>query len=265
MRRGFVSILWGDFLAENKKTCEDLKKEFNFDFSLSIGNPIAIRRSKIKDNIINYSKQPYSKDSTIYVFGKENFEIITDLGINAVLLQDKPYKYHPIRGVYLHKLDAYKRVMEDFDEVVLLDFDMIQTKPLPNDFWDILGQKEILQTSIHQYKNPRLTHRPKKPNKWISSGAFVYVRDKSIPNRLWEINQSNANKWSCEPALSILTDEISSGWRNIDYYWEKFEPHFYTSKRTPFRNQETYPKQTCFFHGHFTNRPKAPKWVKEIE
>jgi hypothetical protein len=264
MKRGIVSVLWGAFLDKDEEMCEELKERFDYDFSNNPKHPIAIRRNKIEKNIRSFSKQPYAKDATVYVYGRENYDTIIKHGLKAVLVDESPYMFTPVRGIYLHKLHAYKQIMQDFDEVVILDFDMIQVAPFPVDFWEILNKKDVFQSSIHIYKKPRITHREgRMGNKLISSGAFVYMRAKDAAERIWEHNRVNANRWSCEPAFSCYADELSDGWKGVDEYYDRFEPMFYRSKRTPYRDQEKYPQIKCFHHGHFTNRPIVPGWYRE--
>jgi hypothetical protein len=273
MKRGFVSVLWGDFLGRGDlhDRYEKLKEKFNFDFHeiMEKGrvSKAMVRRQKIHRNMKSFCLQPYSKDATIYVFGKENYEVVLKSGLKAVLVHDDPYKYHPVKGIYLHKLDAYRQVMDDFDEVVLLDFDMLQTAPIPADFWEELNKRGPLQASIHRYRHPRIEGRiPKSANALTPAGAFVYIRGKEIAERLWERNQSGDNKWSCEPAMAYVTDELSDGWKDIDHYWENYEPQFYTSKSNPYKSDVVkYPKRNCFMHGHYTRNPKKPKWLRKLE
>jgi len=251
MKRGFASVLWGSVLKDNPKMCNILKERFDFDLNPTC--KMSNRMSKIHRNIRSYVKQGYKDQSTVYVFGKENQEYVNKLGLKSVLIQDDPYKYHPTRGIYMHKLLAYQYIMEDFDEVVLLDFDMLLESCLPNDFWKVLNQRESFQASLHGYRTKRIKHREGKENKWIPAGALVYMRDKSIPEKLIRLNTEGVNKWSCEPAFAYLTDEMTDGWKGLQTYWELFEPQFYSSRKSPYRwNKEKYQKNICFKHGHLT-------------
>lgn len=251
MKRGFASVLWGAVLKERPDICEDLKDRFGFE--LQDDNNMANIMPKIIKNIRSYSRQGHSDQSTVYVFGKENQKYVESLGLKSVLLQNNPYKYHPTKQIYKHKLEAYKYILEDFDEVVLLDFDILLRPSLPDNFWNVLGQREAFQAPLHGYRNHRISHRKGKLNKWIPAGAFVYMRDKSIPDRLWKLNESGPNSWSCEPCFALLTDEMTDGWKDIQTYWEKFEPQFYTSSRSPYRyDKKKYAKNVCFYHGNMT-------------
>ena len=92
-------------------------------------------------------------------------------------------------------------------------------------------------------------------NKYIPAGAFVYIRDKSLPDRMVSLNEAGGNKWSCEPTFARLTDELTDGWKGLQVYWDRFEPQFYTSNRSPYRwDTVKYNKNICFRHGDKTKK-----------
>ena len=41
--------------------------------------------------------------------------------------------------------------MIEYDEIVLLDWDTVQIKPIPEDFWDVLAQKAPIQAVLRVY------------------------------------------------------------------------------------------------------------------
>jgi hypothetical protein len=248
MKRSFVRILWGDFLQEDLPSLPDLEKEYGFKFDKE--NKILIRRFKIDNDIKKCMEQKFIEPFAVYTFGEKNHKQLIDMGIKSVLIHKEPYKYHPIRGVYKHKIYAHQYIMNDFDEVVFLDWDTYLTKPLPVDFWERMGKKEIFQASLGKYRTPRINHRKDiQENRLIPTGAFVYMRDKSIPERLVKYNEG-ANAWSCEPAFARLTDEMTGGWKGIEKYWELFEPEFYTCKTSPYKFLKDFTKPNlCFGNG----------------
>jgi len=249
MKRSFVRVLWGEFLEEDELCRDDLEKKYNIKYDPE--NKILIRRVKINLDIQQYLEKEFKIPFVTYVFGKKNHQRLIEMGLKSVLIYDEPYKYNPIRGLYQHKLDAHQYMMEDFDEIVFLDWDTYLTKPLPDNFWDVLNKKEVFQASLNSYRTPRINHRKNViSNKAIPTGAFVYMRDKSIPKRLIELNTKAPNKWSCEPSFALLTDEITGGWQNDKKYFELFEPEFYTAKRSPYRfTKELRKENVCFKNG----------------
>lgn len=248
MKRSFVRILWGDFLHDKNPKLKDYEKEYEFVFNAK--NKILTRRFKIDVDMQRCLGQQFQLPFVVYTFGEENHKQLIGRGIESKLIHAQPYKYNPIKGLYRHKLDAYKYMMEDFDEVVFLDWDTYLDKELPADFWNILNKKESLQAALGHYRTPRINYRSGfKENRIIPTGAFVYMRDKSIPDKLIELNKDTCT-WSCEPAMARLTDEMTGGWKGIKKYWELFEPEFYTNKRTPYKGSAGFIKPNlCFKNG----------------
>jgi hypothetical protein len=225
----------------------ELKDRFDFNFDPNI--KMMVRREKIQRDLENYSKQPFKNDTAIYVYGKDNEKAIKGFGFKTVLIDSNPYMFHPTKLIYKHKLHAYQYMMDDFDEVVFLDVDMRLTKSLPIDFWETLGKKESIQACLHSYSKARINYRKGKANKIIPFGAFLYMRDKSIPEKLLKFHELLPNKFSCEPTMAMLTDEMSGGWKGIDYYWDHFEPIYWNCRKSPYKwNKEKYKKDTCFKH-----------------
>ena len=248
MRRGFVRVLWGEFLSDDLSNLSDLEQQYNFKFDKE--NKILIRRFKIEDDIKKCMQKEFIEPFTVYTFGEKNHKQLTDMGIKSVLIHKEPYKYTPIKGIYKHKIDAWQYIMNDFDEVVFLDWDTYLTKPLPVDFWERMNKKEIFQAVLGKYKTARIHYRTDlKSNHLIPLGAFVYMRDKSIPEKLTKYNVGS-NAWSCEPAYAQLTDELSGGWQGIQKYWELFEPEFYATKISPYKFLKGFKKpDVCFGNG----------------
>jgi len=245
MRQGFVRILWGDFLDENNLRLSELEKQYDFKFQKD--NKVLTRRFKIEQDIKTSLGCKFRIPCVSYVFGEQNYKQLVDMGCEAVLIHKDPYKYHPIRGLYKHKLDAYQYIMKDFDEIVYLDWDINLNQELPDNFWNCLNKKEVFQAALGRYKKARLNHRLQPDgNHWCPMGAFVYMRDKKIPDRLVELN-TGANAWSCEPSFAKLTDEITGGWQGVNRYFDLFEPDFYISKNSPYKNTSQYKKDNICF------------------
>jgi len=262
MKRSFVRIVWGDFLDENNPLLPDYEKQFGFKFDPL--NKILIRRFKIDIDIAKCLKNEFQIPFVVYTFGEKNHKQLLEMGIESRLIHKDPYKYHPIKGIYKHKIDAHQYMMNDFDEIVFLDWDTYLIKPLPNDFWDVLNKKEIFQAVLGKYRTARINYRPDhKSNQLIPMGALVYMRDKTIPERLMKFN-TGSNSWSCEPAFAQLTDEIMGGWNNlsegIDKYWNLFEPECYVNKRSAYKFSKKYIKTNVCFHNGW---PPAIKQIAE--
>jgi len=254
MKRSFVRVLWGDFLDDTNPRLKDYESEYKFQFNPK--NNILIRRFKINNDIQKCMQQKFIEPFIVYTFGEKNQKQLIEMGIKSILIHKEPYKYNPIKGLYKHKLEAHKYMMEDFDEVVFLDWDTYLDKPLPSNFWEQLNKKEIFQAALGKYKISRINHRlDKRSNHFIPMGAFVYMRDKSIPDRLIKLNEGPSS-WSCEPSFARLTDEMVGGWKGIETYWELFEPEFYTTKNSVYKFLKQFSKpNVCFGNGFKEDKP----------
>ena len=242
IKKGFVRILWGEFLTEECEETKRIKEEYDADFNVK--NNILMRRFKIQKDIKKSFKNEYELNYRVYVYGRDNFEYLKKKKVDCVLVHEDPYKYSPIRRVYQHKIDLYPQIAEDFEEFVFLDWDCNLIERLPSDFWEELNKREVIQTSLHKYMKPRIkTRKGVSDNNFIPTGAFVYMRGKDIANKLKDTWSEGSNKWSCEPCMANLTDEIGNGWQGLGHYFDLFEPEFYTAKHSPYKHIK---ERECF-------------------
>jgi len=238
--RAFIRAFWGGNESDLEKSREHLLKN---DIRLPPDNSVA-RWNKIKENIKCCLEMPHITPFVTYVFGSNNYEYLTNLGLECRLINELPYCFRE----YRHKLEVFKYAMKEFDEVVFLDWDTKPTKPLPLNFWDKLNEKEVFQASLWAYRHPKITHRSNaKDNRFCPASGFVYMRDKCIPDKLIKHWENASNQWSAEPPFALLTDEMTNGWKGLDKYWKLFEPECYSCKRSPYRNDPLkYAKDVCF-------------------
>jgi len=244
MKRSFVRTLWGDLLPKWKKMTSADKKKLHI---------YKVRRMKMEHDIDRALKLPHQVDFVTYVFGESNYKKIVKLGLKAVLVDKNPVLYE--RDYYKHKLDALYAAMQDFDEIVYLDWDTKPKKHVDDGIWEELNKKASFQASLWAYKTPKINHREKKiDNRFSPAGGFVYIRDKAIPKRLLELWEVAPNSWSEEPAFSMLTDEMIGGWQGLKKYWETFEPECYKTRSSPYtgsRHKEFHKDPDKIY---FTNR-----------
>ena len=164
MKRAFVRGLWGIYSNEN----DLIKRRYKMDFD-------------IKDTI----KNKYSPPSVTYVYGEENFNYLKNLGVRKLKLVSKdPFKYNLSKHQYRHKLDIYKMAMEDYKEIVYIDWDCVAQKKLPNDFWGQMGKKEYCQANLQQYKRVQCRWRGRSDRRKLPNGGFLYIRDKTFPDEI---------------------------------------------------------------------------------
>jgi hypothetical protein len=213
---------------------------------------ITNRRFRVDRNLERLITNNYNEHFISYTFGKETHETLLKIGINSIMVSENPFEWDLIDFQYRHKLEVLKIAFDDgYDEIVHLDWDCYPTKKMPSDFWETCNKKEVIQANLQKYKAGKCSWREKKQDwRYIPNGGFVYIRDKSLPERLikiWE-NQKK-HKRSAEPALGKLTDEIMDGWHGIEKYWDLFEPEACNLlRRSAYAGSRRVAKNSCFIH-----------------
>ena len=219
---------------------------------------MSARRYRMDGDMKRLNKNLFNEPFVTYVYGEENFNMLSK-NFNCVLMDKEPFAFDLQKEQYRHKLEILLRCMEDFDEIVFLDWDCVPTKKLPTDFWETLGKKEKIQANLQQYHTRKCYWRK---NDWrkLSNAGFVYIRDKSIPQVIID-NWNRLPGPSAEPALSKCIDDIGGGWQGIDYYWTHFEPDFCNiHKSSCFQKKLLNTKNECFIHSQ--GGPSSPKYVR---
>jgi len=230
MNKVFVRALWGKYTREDR---------------------ILGRRFKVDDDIKLCLLNKFTNPFYVYVFGEDNYKYLTDMGFKCFLVSKQPVLYQKAIGshYYSHKLFVWKEAMKDFDEIVFTDWDCIETRPKPENFWEELAKKEPIQATLHSYRKVkcpwRKTDRTKRPG-----ATFVYIRDKTIPMKLINIwKRSPENKLlSEEQIMAIYTDEFVGGWQGRLKYWELYEPKFHYTQANNYPPELIKTKTTYYVH-----------------
>jgi hypothetical protein len=238
MKRAFIRALWGN---------TNLKS----DGAVNVG----ARRKKVDEEIDIILSNPNTVPFTTYVFGEENLQHLISRGLNdngysCFLINKSPVAYDLQKEFWRHKLDVFQSAMQDYDEIVYLDWDCVPFKPIFKDVWDRLNKKESIQANLQFYRNKKCLWRNVDWRK-TSNGGFVYMRDKGIPLKLieiWESFDLNNRFWD-EICISKLTDDMMGGWSGAEKYWELFEPEVCNLKKNSvFNEEQILSKDFCFFH-----------------
>ena len=237
MTRGFIRCLWG--AGESYATEDFLKKIEQSDLPYDRIIKSMIRRDKIDKDISHCIREKLMEPFVTYVFGKDNFDYIKSLNLECELIDEDPYVYQNSR----HKLEALKYAMQDFDEIVFMDWDTKPCKKMDENFWNILNKKGVIQSSLWHFRTPKINYRENyMDNKNIPAGAFIYIRDKTIPCKLIDAWSELGNKWSPEPSLAKVTDDMMGKWKDIYEYWKLYEPEVYHTKCSPYKRLDDYTK-----------------------
>ena len=207
INRGFIRGLWGIYEHQDRRFYK--------------------RRVKLDNDIKMISLNKNAQKHVTYVFGEDNYKYLIDRGFDARLVDKRPIVWDMDKEQFRHKLEVLYQGLQEFDEIVFLDWDCTECRPLPLDFWDKLAQKEPIQAVLRQYHKKKAPWR-KIDQRKIPETSFVYIRNKEIGaelNALWE---KMGRPWSEEVVMAKYIDNRSGGWHGLEYYWEHYNPFFAT-------------------------------------
>lgn len=237
MKRAFIRCVWGAYKIETPLT------GFHAAEKLS-------RRSKLDGDIDLILKNQFNEPFIVYVFGKDNFDKMKGLGFNCVLADPNPSPFDQINYVYRNKMELIKYAMEadGHDEIIYLDWDCRPQKKLPDNYWDEFGKRAPIQACLQQYRRRKCLWRTDGDVRKVPNGGFLYIRDKSLPNRaiqIWDTMKQDND----EIAWAKLIDELMNGWKGMDEFWKDYETPFCNlHKASPFSREQLNSKNICFVH-----------------
>lgn len=196
------------------------------------------RRIKVNKDISFAINAPYNFKWITYVYGYSNYHQLKLEGLECKLIGEQPRMF-PEKSEFGHKLYAWTKMAEDFDKFIFLDWDVVLTRPLPENFDESLKDKK-LQISCRQYFNPKCRWR-KKHSRKTSCASWFYCGDRTIPNQWYQIWEDMKRPWREEICISKWTEK--DGVFDLDYYWENFEPHgdldyFHLKNETVYKERE---------------------------
>jgi hypothetical protein len=231
IKRAFIRGIWGIY-----------------DIDKTLGRPYS-RRTKIDNDIRLAKLNPYAPPCKVYIFGEDNFKIMTDKGFDTVLIDKKPICWDMVKEQYRHKIEIWKAGLQDFDEVVFLDWDCVPCASIPSDFWDVLSGGQKIKTTIFQYVKKRIFTRVGDERK-LSSSTFVYIRGKEVVDEIIKTWERIGRPWQEEVALSQYIDDLNGGWKGIEDYRIKFEQPYHTLFYwyIPEYYRDVVAKNSIFYH-----------------
>lgn len=210
--------------------------------------------SKPRKEIIRCSKEQRF-DEVVFVWGESNYDFIKSFGYEAILMSKDPYEYgthyfYESHTFFLHKLVAIKTGVELYEQIIFLDWDIYQQKPLDLNFYSKLEeQNSKLQIPLYCFPNNyeeyvlkewkdisredvKYLHKHQSVlqkynwqwanNVVVPNTSFVYCSDLSIAEEFIRINQ--------EEDIEIVSDEtpvmhyfLNQG-TTLEAYIKKYEP-----------------------------------------
>jgi len=247
MRGTFVRGIWGDITKNG------------------------IRDGKMRRDIDAIKNNAYNEPFVVYVFGRENFNVLMEEGFESVLIDEEPVRYDMSKQLYRHKLDIIEKASADLGEIIFLDWDCVPTAPLPQDFWDKMKLKAPFQANLFQYRTKKCLWRDCDWRK-VCNGGFLYLREPQIAID-FQKNYKELLEWveekrrqreavgkalrfreealmfDDEPAITKWVDDFMGGWKGKEEYWDKFEPDFCNlRKKSAYPMEMLKGKHQCFLH-----------------
>lgn len=191
-------------------------------------------------------RHPPIADCHLYAWGQDNFATLPEIrktlcNSNAVEnftgRPDRRPDEHPrirgalnfgIRAVH-HKTRTWQRALEEYDQIVWLDFDVQMVADIPDGFWQRLRSGPPLQAKLIQYRRGRCPWRDKDRSK-TPCGSCVYVRrDAPVDEMIaWHLENPRCGD---EVVMAWVIDQHLGGWSPSDYKEAGFEMPFFRVRR----------------------------------
>ena len=214
------------------------------------------RRSKISNDIDLIKKSKYQEPFVSYVFGEDNYNFLIDEGFNCVLIDKKPIVWDMEKQQFRHKLEIFKCGAKDYDEIIFLDWDTYQIKPLPKDFWDVVSKKSKIQATLRTYRRKHVRNRENNKNK-IPCASYVYIKGEKTAQDIIDSWTKLGCPLSEELAMAEYMDGLMKNGFTMEEYERLFEPdHFYLGECQPFKfcmGDNYYIEKNRIFR-HFNKR-----------
>jgi hypothetical protein len=159
--------------------------------------------------------------------------------------------------MYRHKIETCDRALQEFDEIIILDWDTLTVNPLPDDFWDSFTGGMPIRTALRslsvgytrRFLSIRQAHwRTEGKNEIVWAGC-TYMRGREVSLGIIETWEKLGRPWSDEVAIAAYLDGLSGGWKGTDYHWEHFEMmHFSQPGDKAFPDEMLATKRLYFQH-----------------
>lgn len=207
------------------------------------------RRQKIDADIANIKINKFNEPFKVYIFGKDNFDRMTNLGFDCVLVNENPAPFDLIKHQYRNKMELIKCALEnDFESVAYLDWDCVPIKKLSDNFWEINEKRGLFQACLQQYHRVKCPWRSIDSRK-VGNGGCTYFKNKDVIYNSIKCWESVGMPDNDEIGYAKYMDELMGEWKGDDYFWENFENMFCNlHKSSPHSAEKLRSKDYCFIH-----------------
>jgi len=211
------------------------------------------RLKKIDNDINRVINGEYKHPFVTYVFGENNYKMLTDKGLEVKLVDKNPMPFKLKDGghTYRNKMELIKIAMEDYKELIYLDWDCYQMTQIPDNMWEELRQREFIQGCFQMYRRRQVSWRQDN-QRVLLNGGLMYIGWGDIIKQACELyDKEFTDNASDEPAYSKLIDEINKGKGgfNREEYLKRYEIKFgVLYKNSIYTKEELDFKQVIFRH-----------------
>lgn len=182
-----------------------------------------------------------------YTFGEDNHKFLLDKGINSRLVDKRPIVWDMDNEQFRHKLEVLKCGLNDFDEVIFMDWDCMAIRPFTHTMWDTVSKGNDIQAILRMYKRRKATWRISH-QRAIPEASWVYLRGKKVGDDL--INQWEKMNRPCseELVMAKYMDERAGGWQGLEHYWKCYEPPYFVWANTRICSPNLFKQKPIFAH-----------------
>ena len=219
MKRGFVRVLFGENVDYGPGALQ--KRDVG----------IVRCRGLLEVDLKLLTHLKYDPPFVLYIYGQDNYDQCMKMGFDCRLVSPNPAEWDINTKGFRHKLGGLQEAMKEFDEIIFLDLDTIPQKAVPETIWEDSYKKAPIQASLRMYKRIKATWR-RTHRRTIPTAAYIYIRDKAIPQGIIDSWEATGEPLSEEIALAHYIDQISGGWKGLDHYWDNYEPEFFNLERS---------------------------------
>jgi len=185
------------------------------------------RLNKIHKDVCMAKLNPYEPLIKVYAFGEDNYKFMVDNGFDTKLVDKKCIVWNMDTEQYRHKIEVWNQGLQDFEQIIYLDWDCIPCCPIPEDIWEELGKGETLRGALYSYHRRKCFWQTEAP-RTVMAATFIYLRGLETIQKIIEVWERNGRPWSEEVTLRKYIDEINGGWKGDEYYGKKYEPLYHT-------------------------------------
>jgi hypothetical protein len=189
----------------------------------AVWNPVTWDGQSSSQSYMDVVPQTPAYNEVVYVWEQSNKDALDALGYQTRLVVSD--KFNENGNQFGRKLLAIEAGLQEFGEVLFLDWDCNFIKPIDQTFLDMLVEKETqIPIYIHDTPDPFDSSYEFDSTTYISSNfGFVYTRNPNLGTQLIEIAEQN-NIGGCveEWAWNLITDIANDPLGYVQNYLPRF-------------------------------------------